>query len=71
MEENIEQQHVDSLSVDRYLSDGLWNNEDTVCVYLKHYLSFLFFLKKYFIYLFMKDREREAETEGEGEAGSL
>ena len=29
------------------------------------------FLKKYFIYLFMRDREREAETEAEGEAGSM
>ena len=30
----------------------------------------LFFLKKDFIYLFMRDREREAETQAEGEAGS-
>ena len=33
--------------------------------------SFLLFLKKGFIYLFMRDTEREAETEAEGEAGSL
>ena len=29
------------------------------------------FLKKYFIYLFMRDTEKEAETQAEGEAGSL
>ena len=29
------------------------------------------FLKKDFIYLFMRDTEREAETQAEGEAGSM
>ena len=28
------------------------------------------FLKKYFIYLFLRDAQREAETQAEGEAGS-
>ena len=32
--------------------------------------TFLFFKKKDFIYLFMRNREREAETQAEGEAGS-
>ena len=36
----------------------------------KLFLYFLF-LKKDFIYLFMRDIEREAETLAEGEAGSL
>ena len=35
-----------------------------------NFLSF-FFLKKYFIYLFMRDTETEAETQAEGEAGSM
>ena len=34
-------------------------------------LSFFLFLKKYFIYLFIRDTEREAETQAEEEAGSL
>ena len=29
------------------------------------------FLKKYFIYLFIRGTQREAETQAEGEAGSL
>ena len=33
--------------------------------------KFPIFLKKDFIYLFMRDRERERETEAEGEAGSM
>ena len=37
------------------------------------FLDFFFLLKKYLIYLFMRDREREraAETQAEGEAGSM
>ena len=30
-----------------------------------------FFLKKDFIYLFMRDTQREAETQAEGEAGPM
>ena len=34
-------------------------------------LTFVIFLKKDFIYLFMRDTQREVETQAEGEAGSM
>ena len=49
---------------------GFLQTQESFIIRKELELSFPFFLKKYFIYLFMRDTQREAETQMEGEAGS-
>ena len=60
-----------NLYVEFFLSRIVYLNSNTVVITPNVNGLIFSFLKKDFIYLFMRDTQREAETQAEGETGSL